>query len=35
MSDFEYVGKAFKEICADIVDIVEKGGKFPDFTSMR
>ncbi|KAI0729240.1 PLP-dependent transferase [Fomitopsis betulina] len=27
MSDFEYVGEAFKVICADIVEVVEKGGE--------
>ena len=35
LSDFEYVGNAFKAICADIVEIVEKCGKFPEFADTR
>lgn len=33
MSDFEYVGKAFKSIFADIVVVVEKGKEFAEARS--
>ncbi|KZT73541.1 PLP-dependent transferase [Daedalea quercina L-15889] len=35
ISDFEYVGKAFKIICAEISEIIEKGGKFADGVDTR
>lgn len=35
VSDFEYVGRAFKAMCADIVEVVEKGGEFPELADAR
>ncbi|KAH9930085.1 PLP-dependent transferase [Fomitopsis serialis] len=35
ISDFEYVGKAFKAICGEITEIVEKGGEFPQGIDTR
>jgi len=35
ISDFEYVGKAFKAICAEISEIIEKGGEFPQGVDTR